>query len=478
MSNRSKSLLFGAVLPAALLLPLLAGSPALADAMTSAEFALATCRNAVGDLTKVDAMAQEGNWTAAPEAAAGGQAKGFKLRSAWNVTKGDDRFFVMTGTGEVPGTAGDSTVCMVMFPGMQLQRNPFFGVMSAALELKPQADVTFPQGHMEMFEIKSDGPAKQILQLMSLNDGNVMMASMVAMPVPATPQPAVAATQVDSSVRAFRALDADTVYVLGTDAKLWREFGMWNNTLQPRIEVDGNVKAFQPLDVHTVYVLGADGNLWREFDTGNDAEHPREQVDGNVRAFQALDANTVYVLGADGNLWREFGARSRSQPTREHVDGTVRAFQAINSSIVYVLGTDGKLWREVDTWNNKEPPRVLVDFSVRAFQALDSSIVYVLGNDGKLWREYDTATYDEQPRVEVDYRVKAFQALDAETVYVLGTDGNLWREQGTLRTRTKVAANVLAFQAVDDTTVYVLCPGDILFRMQVPHEVPVAEQSR
>jgi hypothetical protein len=90
-----------------------------------------------------------------------------------------------------------------------------------------------------------------------------------------------------------------------------------------------------------------------------------------------------------------------------------------------------------------------------------------------LWREFSRADNDERPRVEVDANVKA---LDADIVYVLGTDGNLWREKGTMQVRTRVAANVHAFQAVDDNTVYVLCPGDILFRIQLRHEMPVADQ--
>jgi hypothetical protein len=42
----------------------------------------------------------------------------------------------------------------------------------------------------------------------------------------------------------FQALDATTVYVLGSDGKLWRETGDLNN----RSQVDANVGLFSALD--------------------------------------------------------------------------------------------------------------------------------------------------------------------------------------------------------------------------------------
>jgi hypothetical protein len=478
MSHRTKNLLLGAFLPAALLCPLIGSVPALANSTTAAEFTIATCRGAMDDLAKVDAIAQEKNWTAAPGDLAAAQNNLIKIRSAWKVTQGEDQFLVATGLSQVGGTVGTGNLCMVVFPGfppgMKVQRDAFYNAMAAAMELKPMANMTLPQGRMEMFEIKSSGPGKQILQLISLNDGDIVMSGMLSMNVPASPQPA-AASQVDASVRTFRALDASTVYVLGTDGNLWREFDTWNNALKPRNQVDRNVSAFQALDASTVFVLGTDGSLWREFSTWNNTRRPRNYVDGSVQAFQALDINIAYVLGTDGKLWREYGAWDNSQQPRQNVDGSVRAFQALDASMVYVLGNDGKLWRESGTWSNVLQPRQNVDASVSAFQALDANTVYVLGNNGNLWREFGTWNNAKRPRVQVDGNVKAFQALDANTVYVLGTDGNLWREQGTMQTRTQVASNTLAFQAVDDNTVYVLCPGDILFRVSVPNADAIAE---
>jgi hypothetical protein len=473
MSNLRKKLRVGNFVSAVLLCPVIYAAPALANSTTSAAFTVATCRSAMDDLGKIDAMAQERNWSAAPDDFATAQNNLVKIRSAWKVTQGEDQFVVATGLSQIAGNIPAGNLCMVMFPGMKVQRDEFFNALSSAMELKPTGNMTFPQGRLEIFEIEGDGPTKLIAELMSQNDGIVVMASLASIHVPTSPQPA--ASQVDGAVRSFWALDASTVYVLGTDGKLWREFDTWNNALKPRVSVDRNVNAFQALDVTTVFVLGTDSTLWREFGTWNNTRRPRNFVDGNVQAFKALDINIVYVLGTDGKLWREFGAWDSTQQPRQNVDGHVRAFQPLDASIVYVLGNDGKLWREFGAWSNVLQPRQNVDGSVAAFQALDATTVYVLGNNGNLWREFGSWNNAEQPRVHVDGNVKAFQALDANIVYVLGSDGNLWREQGTMQTRTRVASNVVAFQAVDDNTVYVLHPDEMLFRVRALRAGQIAE---
>jgi hypothetical protein len=471
MSIRKQKLLAGALLSGAFLWPFI-GAPAFANPTTAAEFTVATCRGAMDDLAKVEAMAEEQHWTTTSEGFAGAQNDRVTLRSAWTVTQGDDKFIVATGNSQIG--AGTGNVCMVMFPGVKLQRNEFYNVISAAMELKAIGTMTMQQGRMEIFEIKNDGRANLIFQLTSLNDGNVVMAGLETVNAP-VPTPAV--VRVDGTVRAFRGFDASIVYVLGTDGKLWREFETWDNALKPRKNVDNNVTAFQALDANIVFVLGTDGTLWRVFGTWNNTRRSRNYVDGSVQAFQALDINITYVLGSDGKLWREFGAWDNTQQPRQYVDAHVRAFQAIDPSITYVLGDNGNLWREFGTWNNILQPRVRVDGNVQAFQALDANIVYVLGDNGNLWREFESWNNAQRPRVQVDSAVKAFQALDGDIVYALGTDGNLWREQGTNATRTKVASNVLAFHAVDDNTVYVLCPGGILYRMPVAHSAPAPPRS-
>jgi hypothetical protein len=87
----------------------------------------------------------------------------------------------------------------------------------------------------------------------------------------------------------FQALDDTVVYVLGSDGKLWREFGTYDNSSWPRVMVDANVRGFQAIDDTLVYVLGSDGKLWREFGTYDNSSRRRVMVDANVQGFQAID---------------------------------------------------------------------------------------------------------------------------------------------------------------------------------------------
>src|SRR5262249_26354906 len=116
----------------------------------------------------------------------------------------------------------------------------------------------------------------------------------------------------------------NTVYVLGSDRNLWREYG----SMSSRDWVDGNVSAFFPVDVnYTIYVRGLDGNLWRE----RGSMKSRDWVDGNVTSFFPLDSTNVYVRGSDGNLWLEKGSMS----SRSWVDGSVFATAAGLTSAVH-----------------------------------------------------------------------------------------------------------------------------------------------
>ena len=114
----------------------------------------------------------------------------------------------------------------------------------------------------------------------------------------------------------------------------------------------------QQFDDTVVYVLGSDGKLWREFGTYDNSSRPRVMVDANVQGFQAIDDTLVYVLGSDGKLWREFGTYDNSSRPRVMVDANVKGFQAIDDTLVYVLGSDGKLWRAFGTYDNSSRPRV------------------------------------------------------------------------------------------------------------------------
>jgi hypothetical protein len=80
------------------------------------------------------------------------------------------------------------------------------------------------------------------------------------------------------------------------------------------------VAAFGAIDANTIYVLGQDGKLWLEHGPFNSVPPPRQQVDGNVAAFDPVDGNNIYVLGSDGKFWLEFRPFGRVPPNRQIVD--------------------------------------------------------------------------------------------------------------------------------------------------------------
>jgi hypothetical protein len=145
---------------------------------------------------------------------------------------------------------------------------------------------------------------------------------------------------VDANVRAFQGMDASTVYVLGTDGKLWNETAPFGGPTgyAHRFEVDANVTSFKAVDDSNVYVLGSDGKLWNEHGTMNN----RMFVDQNVQRYTPLDDFTIYVQGTDSNVWRYVG----NNIVRDFADANARQFQPIGTGLVYMLGSDGNLWRE------------------------------------------------------------------------------------------------------------------------------------
>jgi hypothetical protein len=90
--------------------------------------------------------------------------------------------------------------------------------------------------------------------------------------------------------------------VLTGDGTLWRKSGNANAD-----QVDQAVAAFQAMDAQLVFVLGKNGRLWREI--GGRAQ--AALVDHDVllsigkAAFQAPDPGHVFVLGSDHRLWAE-----------------------------------------------------------------------------------------------------------------------------------------------------------------------------
>jgi hypothetical protein len=81
------------------------------------------------------------------------------------------------------------------------------------------------------------------------------------------------------------------------------------------------------IDANTIYVLGQDGKLWLEHGPFNSVPPPRQQVDGNVAAFDPVDGNNIYVLGSDGKFWLEFGPFGRVPPNRQIVTCSWRSLQ-------------------------------------------------------------------------------------------------------------------------------------------------------
>jgi hypothetical protein len=108
---------------------------------------------------------------------------------------------------------------------------------------------------------------------------------------------------VASQVVAFQYLPVgnDTTYVQVADGVLWRRKGSG----QPE-RVDQAVAAFHAVDAEIVYVLDNDGRLWRE---AGGRDHAvlvdRGVLPGIGRAAFQADATHVYLLGRDHKLWVE-----------------------------------------------------------------------------------------------------------------------------------------------------------------------------
>ena len=142
--------------------------------------------------------------------------------------------------------------------------------------------------------------------------------------------------------------------------------------------VDANVWQYFPVDADNIYVEGSDGKLW--------LEHPAEGL--SSRQYQDANAVTVqgagqvaYVKGGDFKLWRENRGQGHGP---NPVDERVLAFHALDPSFVFVEGEDDRLWREDGDYTHRD----LVDANVRDFQPTSLVTVWVEGSDGKLWREH------------------------------------------------------------------------------------------
>lgn len=222
---------------------------------------------------------------------------------------------------------------------------------------------------------------------------------------------------VDDDVSQIYALDSNTVYVLGSDGKLWLEIGPWGsiaNTIRDRLQVDGSVQGFQPLDTENIFVLGNDGNLWLEHGPwGNVANtiNSRRFIDGNVLQFWALNMQQVFVCRKDASLWLEIGNNESPQA----IDSNVVDFQPLDPNTVFVLGRDGNLWLEIGPFGNITETiarRKLVGSGVVTFEALNPNDLYInFATFGTQTLFYGSAPWSSNDLLTVDGTVSACYPL-------------------------------------------------------------------
>ena len=169
--------LFRAMLPCTLVCTLIGGPPALADSKSSAEFTLTTCRAAMDNLAKLDAIARKNNWTAKNVENTTALNKFATFRSIWEVMQGEGRFRVVIWINHhEEKRPPDTTVCSVDFLGRNVKWEEFFNLISASVELMFMFESRFPHKRDEMYEVKSDGITKLVLRITSESDGTVTNA--------------------------------------------------------------------------------------------------------------------------------------------------------------------------------------------------------------------------------------------------------------------------------------------------------------
>jgi hypothetical protein len=278
-----------------------------------------------------------------------------------------------------------------------------------------------------------------------------------------------------NSTSMYQPVNANAVFVLGSDGNLWLETGPWNgiqHTIDTRKQVDAQVTYFWAVDSKHVFVVGNDGNLWYETaPTPSDVNgwgnvqaviDTRQQVDGRVAEFQVLNSRTLVVEGYGGNLWLETASPTSGWSvgntigTRKPIDGNVQSFSAVDENTIFVQGEDNKLWLEKAPWNGVDytiATRIAVDANVSQVQALDANHIMVIGTDGKLWLENGPFANIPQTIGErdlIDVNVYAAGALNTAELYVIDSFGNLWFEDYANKTteHTLVYAGVRTASAL------------------------------
>jgi len=159
---------------------LAANTPALADSKSAAEFLLKTCLPAMDNLSKVEAMAQEGNWT--PKPVLNPSSRFRTSNSKWEVTKGEEKFSVIVWITHLGQQ--DYNRCFVNFLSNNVNREEFLGFVMASLELTLISDTRFAEIQMlsEQYRIKSGRPNPIQLGIQSqIADGIVKFSSITEM---------------------------------------------------------------------------------------------------------------------------------------------------------------------------------------------------------------------------------------------------------------------------------------------------------
>jgi hypothetical protein len=147
--------------------------PARASSASLGEFTATTCVDTIDDLTKVDALARDNNWSV--------EANPGEFASAWTLAQ--DGTKVMVGTE----TVGNQDLCVVAFPESERpQRDEFmkalFGsmtTMAIGTMMVPPPPGSTQGSRMEMFRLGTDGTNRIVLEVMSYDDGAVLMAGVV-----------------------------------------------------------------------------------------------------------------------------------------------------------------------------------------------------------------------------------------------------------------------------------------------------------
>jgi hypothetical protein len=166
-------------------LVLAATTSALADSKSAAEFLLKTCLPAMDNVSNVEAMAQEGNWTPKPDS----PPTQFRTsNSNWEVIKDEKKFSVNVWISHF--AQQDYNICFVNFLSNNVNREEFLEFITTSLELTLFSDTRLAEIQMrwEQYRIKSDRPNAIQLGIQSqIADGSVKTSSITEMPRLVTP---------------------------------------------------------------------------------------------------------------------------------------------------------------------------------------------------------------------------------------------------------------------------------------------------